>query len=85
MYGSYDPFQVARQRMYPRPRTVLLTTRGWGRSSPVHTHRGEFDSDGNGLTDIIAGHFHRIIGGKIMPSPVDSHDHEFTQARAGIR
>jgi hypothetical protein len=44
----------------------------------VHTHRARFDSDGNGITDIVAGHYHRVLSGRVMPSPVDSHEHKLT-------
>jgi hypothetical protein len=73
-----DPYKIPRPQLFPRPWTRVLTTRDYGRSSPVHTHRARFDSDGNGITDIVASHFHRVLGGRVMPSPVDSHEHKLT-------
>lgn len=79
----FDPYKIPRPQMFPRPRTCVITTQGWGRSTPVHTHRASFDANGNGITDIVAGHFHRIIGGVLKPSPVDSHEHQMTNVAAG--
>lgn len=79
----YDPYMIPRPQMFPRPQTTVITTQDYGRSTPIHTHKASFDADGNGITDIVAGHFHRIIGGRIMPSPVDSHEHQRTRYLAG--
>ena len=79
----YDPYNIPRPQMFPRPYTCVITTQDGGRSTPVHTHKAHFDADGNGTTDITADHFHRIIDGVVKPSPVDSHDHQLTQYRAG--
>ena len=78
-----DPYKIPRPQMFPRPRTCVITTQDWGRSTPVHSHRASFDADGNGITDIVAGHFHRIIAGELKPSPVDSHEHQLTRYLAG--
>lgn len=80
----YDPYRIPRPQLYPRPRTCVITTQDWGRSAPVHTHRATFDANGNGLTDITADHYHRILAGRVIPSPVDSHEHRLTNVRVGI-
>lgn len=78
-----DPYTIPRARMFPLPRPCLLTTRDWGRSAPVHCHRTNVDAEGNGATDIVADHFHRVLSHRIMPSPVDSHEHKFTDIPCG--
>lgn len=78
-----DPYLVPRPRMFPPSTTCVLTTRNWGRSTPVHSHRANYDSNGNGVTDITASHFHRIVGGVVKPSPVDSHEHQLTNLPGG--
>lgn len=41
------------------------------------------DRDGNGTTDTVASHFHRIRNWRILPDESDGHTHEFTGLASG--
>lgn len=51
--------------------------------TPLHSHRAFLDPQGNGTTDIVASHFHRVVANRVLPSPVDSHEHYLTQLPCG--
>jgi hypothetical protein len=81
---SFDPRTFATQRQFPRPTSTYVTNRVSGKLAPLHTHWARLDEKGSGTTDIRAGHYHRIIDGRLLPSPVDSHEHIMTLIPGGV-
>jgi hypothetical protein len=78
-----DPEAVTRlvsPTMKPATRIRRLTTRtAYTKHFPVHEHVVTVDPrTGNGVSDIVAGHFHRVVGGRIMPAESDGHEHALT-------
>lgn len=71
-----DPYNIPRPRMFPMHSPCVMTTQGYGTLTPVHTHRAYPNAEGNGNTDIIASHFHRILGGRVLPDQSDGHTHD---------
>ena len=49
----------------------------------MHEHTTWLDKDGNGNTDLDAGHFHRVRGFKIYADESDGHTHELTMLPCG--
>lgn len=78
-----DPYQIPRPRMFPQTHPCMLTDRSAGKLYPVHVHNAYPDKDGNGTTNIACSHFHRIIGGRILPDESDGHEHGLTNLRCG--
>ena len=66
-----------------RPRNLIqrLTTRSFGPGA-IHEHEAYMDRQGNGRTDIVAGHSHNITAGVIEPDR-DGHTHALTILPAG--
>lgn len=50
---------------------------------PIHDHCAFIDSEGNGVTDVTASHYHRVVGGVIRPDESDGHTHELTGLPCG--
>lgn len=83
------------ERRYPNPAAVAypstqppkfpcqLTSRNAGRMYPIHNHSAFLDREGNGNTDVDAGHFHRVRGFRVLPDPSDGHTHELTMLPCG--
>jgi hypothetical protein len=81
--------------IYPNPDDVVypttqppkfagqLTDRRSGRLFPIHNHIAFVDANGDGVTDVVASHFHRIRGGRVLPDASDSHEHVLTGLPAG--
>jgi hypothetical protein len=80
---------------YPNPDAVVyastlpprfpcqLTTTDTGKSYPMHNHGAWIDREGNGNTDVDAGHFHRVRGGRVLADPSDGHTHQLTMLPCG--
>ena len=71
----------------PRFRPILSS---WTVSSatthdqyPMHNHVVFMNVKGEGVTDLAAGHFHRVHGAKIQPDGSDGHEHTLTALSAG--
>jgi hypothetical protein len=78
-----DPDAVPYPRTLPPRFPCQLTTETTSRVYPTHQHDAWMDKEGNGNTDLDAGHFHRIRGGKVHPDPTDGHTHELTMLPCG--
>ena len=78
-----NPDRVVYPTGQPLAFTCQLTTRAGGRIYPMHEHGSWLDKDGNGNTDLDAGHFHRVRGFKIYPDESDGHSHEMTMLPCG--
>lgn len=82
-------------RRYPDPSKIIypaggpptfvprVTTRAPGRMYPMHDHIAFVNKSGEGVTDTVASHFHRVRGGRILPDQSDGHTHELTNLPAG--
>ncbi len=49
----------------------------------LHNHQAFVDRQGDGVTDVAAGHFHRVKGGIVQPDPSDGHTHKLTGLASG--
>jgi hypothetical protein len=78
-----DPYKIPRPGMFPERSPAYLTNRSEGRLAPTHVHIAYVDAQGNGSTSISCSHFHRIVGGAILPDESDSHAHGLTNIPAG--
>lgn len=78
-----NPDRVVYPTGQPLAFTCQLTTRAGGRIYPMHEHGSWLDKDGNGNTDLDAGHFHRVRGFRILPDESDGHSHEMTMLPCG--
>lgn len=66
------------------PRFVArLTTRAPGKLYPMHDHSAFVDARGDGVTDTVASHFHRVRAGRILPDESDGHTHNLSNLPAG--
>lgn len=61
---------------------ALWTTEAETASIPKHRHRMFFDADGNGWTDEVAGHRHRVRWCAVMSDL--EHEHDQTIERAPL-
>jgi hypothetical protein len=68
--------------MFPMVKLCRLTTRSSGALVPDHMHRAYPDA-GNGMTDMVASHFHYIRDGRILPSSADGHTHNLLNVICG--
>lgn len=50
---------------------------------PLHNHQAFVDARGNGTTDTVASHFHRVTDGRVQPDLSDGHTHELTGLASG--
>ena len=78
-----NPDAVAYPTGFPLKFPCQMTTRTAARLYPMHEHGSWLDADGNGNTDVAAGHFHRVRGFKVTPDPSDGHTHEMTMLPCG--
>lgn len=78
-----DPDAVVYQTTQPPPFPAQLTSRVTGRLYPMHMHTAFVNEDGDGTTDVVASHYHRVRGGRVLPDPSDGHTHELTGLPAG--
>lgn len=78
-----NPDAVAYPTGYPLKYPCQQTTRAAAKMYPMHQHGAWIDKDGNGNTDMDAGHFHRVRGFKVLPDESDGHTHELTMLPCG--
>jgi hypothetical protein len=64
-------------------RTVLADRPNPPNLYPIHRHTAFMDRDGNGVTDVVASHYHNVRDGKILPDASDGHTHNTTNLPAG--
>lgn len=60
-----------------------MTTQDPARLYPLHNHGAFLNKEGNGNTDVSAGHYHRVSGFRVRPDLSDGHSHEMTMAPCG--
>lgn len=78
-----DPNAVVRPTTAPPRFRPLMTTRSISRLYPLHDHVAFVNRDGEGTTDVVASHFHRIKNWKVYGDQSDSHEHALTRLPAG--
>lgn len=78
-----DPDKVPYARLHPVGNPCQLTTQVTGKMFPMHNHGAFIDENGDGNTDVDAGHFHRVKGFRVMPDESDGHTHELTGLPCG--
>lgn len=77
MYRRRDPYRIVRPQMFPAQMPCIMAMQAYGKQAPMHTHRVWVDKEtGEGYTDILASHFHRVRENRMLPSDVDGHTHE---------
>lgn len=82
--GRYpNPDAVPYARLHPVGNPCQLTSQAPGKSYPLHNHGAFIDSRGNGNTDVDAGHFHRVVGFRVLPDESDGHTHTLTGLPCG--
>lgn len=60
-----------------------ITTQTPSKIYPLHNHGAWIDKDGNGNTDVDAGHFHRVRNFKLIADQSDGHTHQLTTLPCG--
>jgi hypothetical protein len=50
---------------------------------PIHDHQAFVNRNGEGVTDVVASHFHRIRDGRVLPDASDGHTHYLTGLPTG--
>lgn len=78
-----DPEAVVYPTAYPPKYACQLTSYDAGELYPEHDHSAFADRHGNGSTDTVASHFHRIRDGKVLPDASDGHTHRLTGLPCG--
>lgn len=78
-----NPDRVVYPTGQPLAYPCQLTTRDPARMYPMHNHGAWLDAQGNGNTDVDAGHFHRVRGFKVLADESDGHTHTLTQLPCG--
>lgn len=82
--GKYpDPSSVVYPTTQPPPFPAQLTSKDPAKLYPIHDHIAFVNKDGEGTTDVVAGHFHRVRGGRVLPDESDGHTHRLTGLPAG--
>ena len=68
----------------PFPPRVTTPTIVHGRTIyPIHDHCAFINVNGEGVTDAVASHFHRVRNGRILPDQSDGHTHNATSLPCG--
>lgn len=78
-----DPSRVPYPTTQPPGFPCQLTTTDPGRNVPMHSHGSWLNEQGNGNTDVAAGHFHRVRGFVVQPDQSDGHTHKMTMLPCG--
>lgn len=78
-----NPENVIRQTTMPPRFPCRLTTQVTSRMYPVHDHTAWVNADGDGTTAVTASHYHRIVGGRVLPDQSDGHTHNLTSLPCG--
>lgn len=88
--GTPNPAAIVYPTTAPPRFACALTTRtqlaqrpGARTIYPIHDHSAFVDKDGNGNTDTVASHFHRVINGRVMPDESDGHTHSLSNLPCG--
>lgn len=85
VYFDYRP----NPNLIPRPTTapprfpLQLTTKRAGTLFAIHQHQAAVDKNGNGTTDVVENHFHRVVDGRVLPDESDGHTHKLTGLPSG--
>lgn len=78
-----DPDRVPYARLHPVGNPCQLTTQVSGKMYPMHNHGAWLDENGEGNTDVDAGHYHRVKNFRVLPDESDGHTHELTGLPCG--
>jgi hypothetical protein len=78
-----DPDAVPYARLHPVGNPCQLTSQVSGKMFPMHNHGAFIDQNGDGNTDVDAGHYHRVKDFRVLPDLSDGHTHELTGLPCG--
>lgn len=78
-----DPDAVPYARLHPVGNPCQLTSQVSGKMFPMHNHGAFIDENGDGNTDVDAGHYHRVKGFRVLPDESDGHTHDLTGLPCG--
>jgi len=78
-----DPDAVPYARLHPVGNPCQLTTQVTGKMFPMHNHGAFIDQNGDGNTDVDAGHYHRVKDFRVLPDESDGHTHDLTGLPCG--
>jgi hypothetical protein len=82
--GPYpNPDAIVYPTTQPPPFPPQLTSRDAGKLYPIHSHSAFVNAEGDGVTDVVASHYHRVRGGRVLPDASDGHTHRLTGLPAG--
>jgi hypothetical protein len=79
-----DTNAIPRIAAGPPPFPAQLTSRDPAKLYPIHDHMAFVDKHGEGVTDVVASHFHRVKDGRVLPDESDGHVHRLTGLPAGV-
>jgi len=74
IYPTTDP---------PKNRCQLTSWSTEAKLYPLHEHDAYVDHEGCGTTTVVASHFHRVRGGRVLPDESDGHVHRLTGLPCG--
>ena len=78
-----DPDSVVYARPQPVGHPCQMTTQTVGRNYPLHNHGAWLNPSGDGNTDLDSGHFHRVVGFRVLADQSDGHTHDLTMLPCG--
>ncbi len=86
-----DPAAIVYQTTQPPgfpPQLTTVTKPPEGRPDaaslyPLHNHQAFVNAQGDGTTDVAAGHYHHVRDGRVQPDLSDGHTHELTGLPSG--
>ena len=78
-----DPDAVPYARLHPVGNPCQLTSQVSGKMFPMHNHGAFIDENGDGNTDVDAGHYHRVKNFRVLPDESDGHTHDLTGLPCG--
>jgi len=78
-----DPDAVPYARLHPVGNPCQITSQVSGKMFPMHNHGAFIDENGDGNTDVDAGHYHRVKGFRVLPDESDGHTHDLTGLPCG--
>ena len=67
----------------PPPFRPIVTNKRSGTLFAIHQHIAFVDKNGDGTTDVVDSHYHRVMGGRVLPDESDGHTHKLTGLPAG--
>lgn len=81
--GPPDPSKIIYETTAPPRFPSRMSTRSAAKLYPIHDHCVFVDGAGNGATDTVASHFHRVRDHVLLPDESDGHTHAISRLPCG--